>query len=309
MNDSVIKMNTDSFFQMGSTHKVCEDYAASSHSDLYKSRIAFTAIGDGCSICLGPDNEHIQAHTDFGSRLMVRSAADILGQRHMDLSYIHHAILQQAYNWAYALKFPRHTLSSTLLLGQYLEGKMVATVAGDGVFAARHRGSKIWEIIELDMLTKDGETGPPYYLRYELKKGDRDLFLSNFGGVQATSHLLNLEKPESTKTVTWVLDDVPSPTDPYTPQPFFVRWDFDVENYDMLAMFSDGVQTFADTSPEHNTPKAIPVVEVLQEFLNIKGENGEFVRRRCNKAMKKFVKAGITHSDDFSMTILKVDNA
>ena len=52
-------MNKDSFFKIGSTHNICQDYAISGRDEHYK--VDYAIISDGCS---GAED------TDIGSRLV-----------------------------------------------------------------------------------------------------------------------------------------------------------------------------------------------------------------------------------------------
>ena len=58
-----VKMNTGSFFTIGSTHLVCEDYAL--HGKDY------VILSDGCSNGGGP-----RIHTDWGSRILCKAAEE-----------------------------------------------------------------------------------------------------------------------------------------------------------------------------------------------------------------------------------------
>ena len=65
-------MYTDSYFKIGKSHKVCEDYARAKeipHPYLAKEKLPYAVVSDGCS---GSED------TDFGSRLMAISVETAL---------------------------------------------------------------------------------------------------------------------------------------------------------------------------------------------------------------------------------------
>ena len=68
-------------------------------------------------------------------------------------------------------------------------------------------------------------------------------------------------------------------------------------------VLSDGVQTFQRVvrTGTSKTLEDVPIEEVVDQLLKIKGTKGEFVTRRCQKFMNKFcIKNEWQHSDDFS---------
>ncbi len=54
-------MSSDSFFTIGKSHDICEDYAC---NGVFNDEIAYVIVCDGCSS---------STHTDFGSRILSKS--------------------------------------------------------------------------------------------------------------------------------------------------------------------------------------------------------------------------------------------
>jgi len=258
---TAIQANTDHFFRMGSLHKICEDYAASSSDPQYSDSAIFALLSDGCSLCRDGDGNTIPAHTDYGSRLLVRAAYDVLKQQPADLKYFHNLTLEKASIFCRALGFPRYTLSATLLTAQIVDGQFVITVCGDGVVAARDRKTKRWRVSEFSFTPP-----PPYYLRYELYPGDREEFLKDFQYFAHTVYLLDTKTGEIGESGVGYQES-PHITDNHRPSPYFAVRNYDLKFYDTVVIMSDGIQTFKRKNG--GNPISIPTEEILRCFLAI----------------------------------------
>ena len=287
-----MEVTTDHIFRMGQSHEVCEDYAASYNEP------ACVILGDGCSVCRGKDGKPVQAHTDFGSRLLVRAAREVLKQRPWDQRYLQLMALQRASIWAKAMGFGRETLSSTLLMAwmqDVVQGPpwLRVIVSGDGIVAVHNRDPYTgWRIHEYSFTPS-----PPYYLRYELKASDRELFMSSEPRWNISTYRLDGGAGATYE------GPVPNAS-PLIDGCHFKSMDLFSEYTDMVAIFSDGVQSFTQKLDGNPTP--LTAREILPDLLAFKNTKGEFVKRRAKRALADFASRGIHHQDDFSMAVISV---
>lgn len=293
--------NSNHIFRMGSSHKVCEDYAASSGSTLHPNS-CHAVLGDGCSLCLDADNKPIEAQTDFGSRLLVRASQNIFHDFNRmggDFEFGSQASLrrtiEKSWLWCNDLGFNRNTLSSTLLFARALNNTLRWHLCGDGVYAFRIRTTGVWEIGEIRYTS-----GMPYYLRYELNQADKTRFAdANFIRCIVDKYTL---QPDS--TISWN-----SPMDRFwqTDLVWSINGHVLTEYIDMVCLFSDGISSFVRKDPNTGSPSAVPMIEAIKPFLAIKHVKGEFIERRAKAALRTYAEQGITHTDDFSMVGIYVE--
>lgn len=276
-------MNTDVFFTIGSTHKICQDYAITKHDDK-----PLILLSDGCSS---------SPNSDFGSRLLVKAAEPHVYHPALqtDESFLQNTIIN-AHTFSRTLELNVDCLCATLLYGKIQkvgEKECFKTIcSGDGTIAARsHDGSIVVHQYEFD-------SGAPYYLRYELDPDLKKNYFSQFGktGKHKTFYIDKNGKASDVFEIPWT----------FCEDNIYFENSFPVEDWDMVAIFSDGVCSF--TKPDHtSTTKRytiMPVTEILPEFLSFKGFAGDFVQRRCQKVFKTFKEQGIQNCDDFSMAVI-----
>jgi hypothetical protein len=257
-------MHADHFYTIGAGHEVCQDYAASGPD--------FAVLSDGCSSA---------AHSDWGARMLTRAAFNHLIEGRplwspydleLPMTYVERARL--------ALSLPSSCLRATLAYIQKTpdDKKLSATIFGDGYVAARLRETKqIRQFFKLEYTS-----GAPYYPCYGMSARAHEQYMEEFG--------------DGVLRVTG--DDEGSPIDYKIDEQWgshFMRWDFNRDEYDLVAVFSDGLGQFA--SPRENIEDML----ALCSFVAFKSLAGRFVQRRCRKAFEEFKKNLITCRDDFSM--------
>ncbi len=133
-------MNTDSAFWIGSTHRVCQDYAVTGHTE----GAAHAILADGCSG--SPD-------TDIGARLLASA------ERFLPAG--EGAIVAAAACTAH-LGLPQTCLDATLLTITAADGTFTARCHGDGVVAVgRHDGT-------IEAFVVSFAASYPRYLSYTL---------------------------------------------------------------------------------------------------------------------------------------------
>jgi hypothetical protein len=282
-------VHADSYFTIGKTHRVCQDYAKAGMSDDLAAPAAYVVLSDGCSS--SPDS-------DFGARLMVLWGADDLQ------SYGNTIDLELVARSAEPMDgFPvhPHCLDATLLAlfqcrdyedpDERLDGRhLKAILAGDGVLAGRRRDGSINYWVVSYRPGPEGQVAPAYpsYLNDEVRLA-RYLELGH--GITTISEYLDGELVVASEKIVH-------------PEEF--TWDvvLDASEFDFVALFSDGVESFY-TKDDRGRVTRIPVYAVLQQAMAVKGHKGSFVTRRCQRFFERFCpKNGWEHADDFSMAAI-----
>jgi hypothetical protein len=266
-------MNTDVFLSIGKTHAICQDYA-----DRAKD---FIVVSDGCSTA---------PESNVGSLLLTRAAKNFLDKfPFQDGKQLCSHAIDRAQIYAHALELNEDSLLATLLVAKRTERYYQVVLSGDGVVAARYAGTNRWKVTEVSC-----NSGAPYYLRYTLNDAVEKNYLTKFN-LPMTLRYFEIDLPHLEVTVTesreFKLTSEPS------------LWAYGLEQYDAVAIFSDGVSSFVKTAPGEQTSN-VPLEEVLAEVLHFKNYAGEFVQRRCKAAFKKFAENHWSNSDDFSMAVI-----
>lgn len=151
-----MKWNCDSYYEIGSSHRVCQDYAM--HGD------SCGVLSDGCSSA--PD-------TDIGARLICRNA--MMGYEQMPMGML--------LKYSAMLGIPREALFATQLsigFGEYeWTSDLFVTFGGDGFVIA------LSEQNEVEYLQVDFENNMPWYPVYhEILRTDeeKERFKSTLSG-------------------------------------------------------------------------------------------------------------------------------
>lgn len=267
-------MLSDSFFQQGATHEVCEDYAL--HGE------GHVVLSDGCSNGGGPSLE-----TDWGARLMCKA-----GQQHIDL--LRHKNWHLFNVWvggqcqrvldAYPNVNP-DCVTATLVAALRLEKSVFTYMVGDGVWGGKRRDGT-WEI-HLHEYVRGGsrDAAAPYYLKYGWREGEQQKYFDLFGGkVKRTIWTGNLMDPQTTMLAN--AEEIQ-----LTPeQPFFWR-EFMLSDYEFVFVATDGVTSFYENvqteTSKHTEP--VHVLDVLRVLLDVHSSNPGFLRRQRQWAWKRNV--------------------
>lgn len=266
-------IQTDSYFALGKTHTVCQDYAAT-HNE---NGSVVLAVSDGCSS--SPD-------TDFGSRFLVRSGIrGVHIQEGFPLdNHSAYAMGVSASNAQESLGLPEECLDATLMLANILDNQVLVNIWGDGVVCATFKDGrrKTWEIRFKD--------NAPAYLSYLRSERRLERYFKSHGD----RTIITTEKgsPESV----WSL--------PVTLENYWVSLNIPVAEVQSVMLFSDGVSSFRRLNSS-NSWDAIPLDEVLDQITAVKNPNGEFMVRRMRKFLYDFChKNNWVHEDDVSVAAL-----
>jgi hypothetical protein len=258
-------MESDGFYAIGASHRVCQDYARAGQ---VQGRVThFAIVSDGCS---GSED------SDLGARLLVNAAEHRL--RLFAADYDHDWIVRRAAAAVSMLGAPSSCLDATLLSAFVVDEERVRVcVSGDGVVAARRRDGALvsWEFC-------DG--GAPAYLSYRLDARRYQCYLdSGYGRRRITRRVdgaLVGRREHDIQT-----------------DGFVSSLDLPVDDFELLMLFSDGAASFEGPGLEAN--------DVIEQLCAIKSHRGAFVERRCRRFLGKYCSArGWVHQDDLAVAAL-----
>lgn len=276
-------MHSDSYFSIGKAHTVCEDYARD--GKIPGTGRVFAIVSDGCSS---------SRDTDFGSRFLTMGAISSLQEwLGVDPEGILAPAIRMAQESQFDLALSVECLDATLLVAHETEdGKAHVLVSGDGVVLARHRDGSI-ESWEIDM------QGAPGYYSYRLNYKRFHEYLIQGYGKRIVTHRIG-------GVVQGVIESLMAvPTDvSYDPQDLAFTKVFNPEDYDLVMVLTDGVQSFRNTE----TLEQVPLVEVLPHVADVRNPTGAFLRRAHNWFLTKTCpKLNWQHSDDFGSAAIFMD--
>jgi hypothetical protein len=292
-------MNADSYFWIGSTHDVCQDYAMAGK---WKDGEAYAIVSDGCSS---------SPRTDWGARLMVDAAEFWLN--HYDPmgtseSFAFEVALQ-ARSHAGALRLPTESLDATLLVAT----SRLVRCFGDGSVAVLYPDGRI------DLTTITYPSGAPLYLSYLFERdryrGYRDAYGTERRIISASISPDGLVHGSSadqdfSEAIVWERTSGGH-------QLHFVgkgEKAFGVEvcvpnDAVAVAVMTDGVSSFVEEvdSETSRVEQPIQTALVVQKLLAFKGYNGVFAKRRARRFIKDCRDLKWQNVDDVSLGVIKVE--
>jgi len=262
-------MQTDSYFFIGKTHSICQDYATSNHNSI--------VVCDGCS---GSEN------SDFGSRILanlfIKTGINFNGLYEEDYIELL-AIIRRANVIADKLSLHNFSLDSTVLFAQENEDTIDVLVIGDGTLVVISEDNK------LDITDISFPSGAPRYLNYFNNEERNKQYLYQFGDVRVIKR-----EDAITMSHDWFyINSIPKKDNKLI-----------LLMSDGVHSFQKSVIT--DTG-RVNEP--ISYKEVIDKVIDIRGFGGKFIERRLawfkNKDM---VKLGWENLDDFSISAMFLGN-
>ncbi len=267
-------MHSDCTFQIGKTHRVCQDYAIVGE----RNETNFVLLADGCSS---------SSDTDIGARLLAQSARRFLPDKSGDWTTYHSASIHQAAECAATLGLPPTCLDATLLTITVAEGAFTVCCHGDGVIALGRQDGGL-EVYEVSYAASY-----PFYPSYGLDSNRHRQWEAQAGNEKCV-HSWHLG-PEG------VLEEDKKPSDRD-----FELWNGTAAKYQFIAVLSDGATSFTETqeTDTSRTPRPVSLPDVLTNLLAFKGSRGEFVQRRVTAFNKNCAARRRQHSDDFSLGVI-----
>jgi serine/threonine protein phosphatase PrpC len=282
-------MNCDSYFEIGSSHLVCQDYAL---SGFYKD-MCYGIVSDGCS---SAENSEIGAQVlchatkyflalyydlFFNNSMTPESLVELLGN----------SIRTRADEIRKIYPISRDSLQATLLIAAMLNGNAFIFAWGDGVIIKSiSEYSKNVDEIDYPL------TNAPVYLMTDV-----NAYNEKFAG--------QLEKRVQRYQFTSSLDTSPDNSDkfivvnqkkeifrPYQSPSLYV---FSIKPRDCITIATDGLVQYQDQ--DKNPVKTELIIPQILDYPNC---NGQFVKRTMNFMKRDLVKKGWSHSDDIGIATL-----
>lgn len=255
-------MESDGFYAIGASHKVCQDYARAGRA---QGRVGqYALVSDGCSS---------SSDTDLGARFLVNAAEHRL--RLFDADYEHGWIAHRAAAAVSLFGGSPYSLDATLLSAFVLDNTRVRVcIAGDGLIAARRRDGALvtWEIC-------DG--GAPAYLSYQLSRQRLQAYFdAGYGQRRITERVDGIFRGQRVIELK---------------QSGFISeiW-LDAMDYECVLLMSDGASSFEGPGSSLH--------EIAEQLSAIKSPRGAFVQRRCKRFLGKYCKSrGWVHQDDLAV--------
>jgi hypothetical protein len=274
-------MNVDHFFTIGAPHasqgRPCEDYA---RSGLLAPGCSFGVVADGCS--------GAAASTEVGAQALAFAFERILLRRPTEAG----ACFDDAFADQLIADVAAHRISAA-------DADYVATVAGfaaddtsaaiyifgDGATALRYTDGRC-RLVEIEWANN-----MPYYLAYRWHPEWRQAFVAQLAGDAAPACLRTTTFRAGANGIE-ILDHGEEPLFFDTMAGGFVmRVAPAAEGIETLAVFTDGISRVGSLS----------AAEAAAELLAFKNLRGEFVKRRCIRALKGLERTGRSLGDDLGI--------
>jgi len=285
-------LNIDCYTHIGRQHAACQDYArvgafthgASDTLERYEGAPPwYLAVADGCSA--SPDS-------DMGARFLVLGLENALLQEVQGCGL---RALDFARRMAETAHLDTMSLDATLLYAVPHLGAVSVSIHGDGVIAARRRDGTVEHTVVKCPLNA------PDYLSYYLDLDRKARYIE-----RVESH----NDGEGRGLRTYTSYEGSKVTSEMKIRSFFpVTAAFPYEEYDLVALMSDGVQSFMQETP--TGAQRVPVHEVVEQIMAVKNTTGEFIVRRVrNGFLNRFCpKHGWHHYDDLAVAAIALGDS
>ena len=282
-------MLTSSYFTIGTSHMVCEDYALAGNG--------YSIISDGCSNAGGP-----RIDTDWGARILAKALEEQLVVQMPPTDWSANVLSVAKTQIRNFPNLPFECLTATLGTVYQTATGATAWLVGDGVVMARRRdGKHVFHHVEF---LPGGERNhpAPFYLRYLNKPVDAEHYFHLFGGrVKITSQEGNLLGDQETFSYRESQRQL-------TTESYHFVWDFPAEEYEYVMVGSDGLASFY-TFDEKGRNKPITLTGVLRYLLDFPDYNPGFFLRQCQWVFKQdkrntFRRLNWHNYDDVSLGII-----
>jgi hypothetical protein len=288
--------NSDSFFEIGTSHRVCEDFSLHGVFDTKMGYFYYSIVSDGCSTALCENGIRNPVNVDIGSRLLALIARNSIEEILINYSVfdynfkviLEENILKKMINAIDDLCIPPESFRCTLGINLHHYDMSLFLLWGDGGFVFEREN-------EIYIYNFEYKSGAPYYLSYKLDNYINKKYFDEFGKdviytIIAIDKETNTIKEENKKIIGC------------DKSPFYSSFCYPYDSYFTSSIFSDGAMSFVNQDDD----SSVPLCEVIDQILNIKIPQGNFMGRVMNLMHRWQKKNKIVHYDDFSVgTILK----
>lgn len=300
----------DSFFRIGSTHAVCQDYAATAQEaaapEFGEHERTVAVVGDGCSG---------EPHTDVGSRLVVHGFLNQWRQVRVPLSFEDWvertsvavsagvSMARAALTW---VSLPPNAATVTAVVAEHhgaYRDLVRGAIFGDGALTFRFpRASLV--VVEV-VPPSNGRGSLPAYPSYDPRNIPsylaevegrpsvvRVTFVDELGKV---THVQEGTSPLTYADAGWSMRIQPGQVAEHPwPRPTVA---VEARGFDLVTCLSDGQGTGTWDRDERwsSLVQTPPDVGLAFDLAQVKQPYGHFLRRRADKACRFW-----THSDDLS---------
>jgi len=277
-------METDSYYEIGSSHKVCQDYCISIEED----KIAYAILSDGCSSskdsAIGACLLSITAKSVIShlkDRMSIRSSSYI--------STFSSILISKIKDIQSSLNISSYMLDATLLVNIIEKETFLCFGWGDGFFISKDTDDNI--------LIKDISyyDEAPYYPSYDIDPTRKSLY-----------QLMYSDKSVITRATTCLdneggyrYSNCIQINNPFSP---VLIAEGDKVNIKSITLCSDGLKTYYKKDDKEK--KKLNTQFIIPKILDYKSTKGEFVTRRMSRLKKEMIEAQIQHSDDISCTTI-----
>lgn len=276
-------MNSDCFFKIGHMHDTCEDFALAGIND----ERAFAIMSDGCSG---------SPRTDFGARFLSLAMEQLLNGGKIteyEIGQLHIVGLSMARMMSTTAGLNDFCLDATLGYVFTDEHFFRTFLCGDGAIAALKKNGEKWAtVIEYP-------SGAPPYLSYSLNEERTRNYLKSTNECPFTIYTYKWDSLQN------VSKNVRDERGMNSHAFIFPR-----EEYDLVMVMSDGVSSFQRpviSETARHFELVNPVV-IMDELLNVKSYQGDFIKRRYKRILKNLcAKDGWKHLDDISVAAICSD--
>ena len=275
-------MNCDSYFEIGSAHLVCQDYAlCGSYKDMF-----YGIVSDGCSSAEYSElGAQILCHTTryflalyydlFYNFINIESLASLLGN----------SIRTRADEIRKIYPISKDSLQATLLIAAMVNGRGFVFAWGDGVIIKSSETFKS-AVYEIDYPLNNA----PVYLMTDV-----EAYIKKFGPDQLSKNMKQYFIVFSPEKACQILNsDVSS--QPYN-KPYFNT--FPIKSGDFITIATDGLSQYLDQNK-----KPIDIVKIIPQILDYPNYNGQFLKRTMNFMKRDIANKFWSHGDDIGIATL-----
>lgn len=281
----MFEIKKDTFIEIGSQHKICEDYIISGDN--------YIILTDGCSS---------SENSEMGARFLCYMAKQFIktyGFHPLDDKYASRLgdwTIFNAENLVRQLGLNRTCLDATLIIACLKDNIINIIMYGDGYVIAQpdeNFGSG-YKIICVDY--KSGSRSMPFYLRYLIDSEGLSLY--------------HQEKVTKSRSVIEILKDgtVTKPSMWETAYDIPLQLSYPVENFKSISISSDGLGSFLRPVSDESGNKIMGPEDMVPFIFDFKNSTGVFLQREiniCRRQLKK-INLEFEHFDDLSIgTFLK----
>lgn len=235
-------MKASTNFYIGSTHLICEDYAAHGE-DVFGN--PFIAVSDGCSSVL---------EADIGSRLLVKSTSYFMSKIY-DNVLKPNFIISDAKLGADAIHLSYESLNATLMLARIQKKKIAIDCFGDGVII-KVRKDDVIEVTQIEY-----SCNAPFYLLLASDPERAKNYQDNVNFCRINSDF-QIENGEETciETKMFSLKDYHNEL-------------LNISDYSTIALFTDGIYSFATdvVLDELVVPRCVQLPTIIKQLFAMGG--------------------------------------